>query len=450
MIRKLILIFGIITGTINSFGQIPVIETPKAATFQNYTNFGTMQTGNQNFIPNYIQNNGLTNTQINNQAIMQEVQYYEQLRQKQNEILNDDYTTVNSGIQYNLPSFADIAETEYFRQAFNEINQMLNGTRPLDLKRAVFLTENAYISNQLDYNQFNNRIKQETQLAKLLIRQKGYKENENLSKNLALYQYMCDTSKFYDYSQEGTAIHTPYTYDFDDFFGKEDWTKIFVSKLLVSKSGQCHSLPLLYLIYAQEIGSEAYLAYSPSHSYIKFQDKYKNWYNLELTNGMLISDAAIMASGYIKTEAIQNGIYMDTISNKQAISTCLVDLAKGYYHKFGYDDFMIQCADTALKYFPKNVDALQVKADYYTLLTHHVGRQLPSAKTLEEMEKVLQNYPKAKEIREKRNELYQTIDNLGFETMPEAEYQSWLNSVRNEASKRESQCKVITIQKTIR
>ena len=259
-----------------------------------------------------------------------------------------------------------------------------------------------------------------------------------------------DTTKFYDYSQEGTVIHTPYSYDFNDFFGKDDWTQMFVSKLLVSKSGQCHSLPLLYLIYAQEIGSEAYLAYSPSHSYIKFQDKYKNWYNLELTNGMLISDAAIMASGYIKTEAIQNGIYMDTISYKQSVSTCLVDLAKGYYHKFGYDDFMIQCADTALKYFPKNVDALQVKADYYTLLTHHIGKQLPQVKTLQEMETVLQNYPRAKEIREKRNELYQIIDNLGFETMPEAEYQSWLNSVRNEAAKRESQNKVITIQKTIR
>ena len=111
---------------------------------------------------------------------------------------------------------------------------------------------------------------------------------------------------------------------------------------------------------------------------------------------------------------------------------------------------MIQCADTALHYFSKNVDALQVKADYYTLLNRHIGKQLPPVKSLVEAELILQKYPKAKEIRDKRNKLYQTIDDLGFETMPEAEYQIWLNSVHNEARRRESQNKVITIQKTIR
>ncbi len=42
--------------------------------------------------------------------------------------------------------------------AFNEINKMLMGQSPLDFKRAVFLTENAFHSNRLDYKEFCQKI----------------------------------------------------------------------------------------------------------------------------------------------------------------------------------------------------------------------------------------------------------------------------------------------------
>lgn len=424
---------------------IPEINIPKPATMTPNIITGT-QTGQPNFFPNYNQNNGLTNTQINNQMIMQEVENYERLRQQQqNDINNVNKEFDSNSISYSLPSFKGEKGTENFQNAFNQINDMLQGKQPLDLKKAVFLTENAFLDKQLDYKQFDNKIKQDIQMTKLLIKQKNYKSNENLSKNLALFQYMCDTTKFYNYSAEGTAIHLPYKYDFNDFCGKEDWTKMFVAKLMVSKSGQCHSLPLLYLIYAQEIGTEAYLAYSPSHSYIKIKDADNVWYNLELTNGMFTTDAAIMSSGYIKTEAIKSQIYMDTISTKQVISTCLLDLSKGYYHKFGYDDFMLQCADTVLKYCPNVIDAYQIKADYYTMLFQYVGKQLPISSIDE-----LYNYPKAHEIYNKRNELYQTIDDLGYAEMPEKEYQKWLKSVGEQAKKQENQAKILYIQNQVK
>ncbi len=448
MVEKLLL--GILSGiTITSLGQVSVIETPKPATFTNKATIGFQQ-NNPSFQPNYNNTNGLSTAEYNNQLIMQEVRYHEQLRARQEKLINEALVAANSSISYSLPSFASTPGTGYFRKAFDEINGMLQGTKPLDLKRAVFLTENAFFGNQMDYNNFDKLIKKDVQLARLLILQKGYTQEEDILKNLALFQYMCDTTEFKDYASEGKVLHLPYTYDFDDFFGRDDWSKMFVTKLLLAKNGQCHSMPLLYLIYAKEIGTEAYLAYSPSHSYIKFKDKYQNWYNLELTSGMLISEAAIMASGYIKTEAIQNGIYMDTISYKQAVSTCLVDLAKGYYHKFGYDSFMLQCADTALKYFPKNIDALQVKSDYYSILVYHVGKQLLKGLSPESQEQVLEKCPKAKEIVVMRNAMYKRLDELGLENMPEEQYQKWLNSIKNEMTRRESRKKVLNIQETIR
>ena len=165
---------------------------------------------------------------------------------------------------------------------------------------------------------------------------------------------------------------TPKQYDFEDVFGKNDWTKMFVTKLMDTNSGQCHSLPLLYLILAEELEIEAHLAFSPQHSYIMIQDERKNWFNLELTNGYYSTEAWIVGSGYVKAEALSNNIYMKPLTQKETIANCLVDLANGYQHKFGFDKFVLQCADKALEYDLKNIFALQMKSDYYSMLFYYV------------------------------------------------------------------------------
>lgn len=55
-----------------------------------------------------------------------------------------------------------------------------------------------------------------------------------------------------------------------------------------------------------------------------------------------------MASGYVHLDAIRNGLYMDTLSTKQSIAYCLLDLAQGYQRKVGYEnpDFVIRCCNT--------------------------------------------------------------------------------------------------------
>ena len=55
-----------------------------------------------------------------------------------------------------------------YRAALEEIRQMLNGTKPLDFKRAVFVTENAYLDNRLDYAAFCQSITQLTQASQRL------------------------------------------------------------------------------------------------------------------------------------------------------------------------------------------------------------------------------------------------------------------------------------------
>ncbi|MFZ6011982.1 MAG: hypothetical protein ACOYXT_16690, partial [Bacteroidota bacterium] len=261
------------------------------------------------------------------------------------------------------------ARQKVYDHAFAELNGMLNDSVPLSFKRAVFLSENAYLDNQGDYVKFDNQIKWLANRALTIAAQShlAYYESdkERVKKYAAVFRLMTDTIKFYQDSSRFYETR-PYRYDFEDFWGEKDWRKMFVSKLLYTNSGNCHSLPFLYKILCEEIGEKAFLSMAPNHTYIKLRCKKLGWYNTELTNAHFPIDAWIMASGYVPLVAVQNRIYMDTLSDKQSIAVSMIDLAKGYERKFGdYAnlDFIIKCCDLALSHYPKYVNGLILKAE---------------------------------------------------------------------------------------
>ncbi|MCW5921846.1 MAG: hypothetical protein KIS77_05840 [Saprospiraceae bacterium] len=55
---------------------------------------------------------------------------------------------------------------------------------------------------------------------------------------------LADTVQLKDETGKVTFTHKPYGYDFEDPWGKQDWSKQFVTKLMGSGKGQCHSMPL--------------------------------------------------------------------------------------------------------------------------------------------------------------------------------------------------------------
>jgi hypothetical protein len=42
----------------------------------------------------------------------------------------------------------------------------------------------------------------------------------------------------------------------------------------------------------------------------------------------------LMASGYIHLDAIQNGVFMKALTNKESLALCLFDLAQAYNRSF--------------------------------------------------------------------------------------------------------------------
>lgn len=227
----------------------------------------------------------------------------------------------------------------------------------------------------------------------------------------AIFLFMTDSIPI-QYDNDITT-HYPFTYNNLDFAGQEDWSNTFVSTLIQTKRGNCHSLPYLYKIIIDQLGHEAHLALAPNHIYIKANNKKVGWYNIELTCGDFPTDAWYAASGYIHTDAVRNGIYMRALSNKEAIAMTLVDLAQGYQAKFGIEDgsFIIKCCDTALEHFPKYINAMLLKAEILTEL-----------------------YRKSndKELFGQMTELYTSIHKLGYRKMPQQMYTNWLNSLNDE------------------
>lgn len=311
---------------------------------------------------------------------------------------------------------------------------MLQGKVSLSFKEAVFQVEYTFLDGKLSKEQFQMVIDGLVGLAKLVEKNNTlvYDKNDRdiVTKYAAIYSVMTDTQTLI--LGNDTLFHYPFSYDFDDIFGSKNWQTMFVTKLLDTHKGNCHSLPYLYKILANELGTKAYLALAPNHIYIKHRCEKVGWYNTELTSASFPIDAWLMASGYISLESVQKGIYLDTLTEKESIALCVIDLAMGYNYKYPDNDgtFIIECCDLALKHFPDYVNAILLKAETRLKQLQAMQEQYGYAYLKEVI-----NLQEGKKLWDEMNSLYMQLYQLGYRQMPEQMYVEWLTSLKTEKEK---------------
>lgn len=318
----------------------------------------------------------------------------------------------------------DTTYTRYL-STFNFLSEKINKLDSGSFSMCVFKVENTFANNSLSEEDFTKKIRALSIIAKSWLMfnplsQYRASDSANFAFNMAIYKVLKDTITL-EISKSEQYYTTPYTYDFNDFFGYNDWSNMFVTKLLTTHKGNCHSLPYLYKMLADELGATCWLSLAPNHMYIKNRSQKIGWYNTELTSGEFPIDAWIATSGYVPIDAIRNGIYMDTLSNQQVIALCVLDLAKGYeFQTKNYDDgFILKCCDLVLKYHPINVQAILLKAETFKRQYEKLPRQTENGKAcLAKMEK-----------------LYSQLFDLGYREMPEKMYLQWLGSVTKQRKK---------------
>ncbi|MBC8592811.1 hypothetical protein H8744_06000 [Oscillospiraceae bacterium N12] len=312
------------------------------------------------------------------------------------------------------------AQKNYYAEAFSKCENMLSGKSIPNFQEAVFTVENAYLDNQLDKVVFVDNINLYTQICKQIMNSGNIvypeKDKDIAAGQCAVFLFMTDTIPIVSGNDIIGSI--PFTYNFEDYAGKEEWSSMFVSTLMQTNTGNCHSLPYLYKIIMDEMGYECHLALAPNHIYIKVQNKRVGWYNIELTCRDFPTDVWYVASGYIHTDAIRNGVYMKALSDKESIALCLVDLAQGYQARFGMKDgsFILKCCDTALTHFPNYINALLLKAETITALH----------------KQAVPDSDESQELFAQMNEIYTMIHKLGYRKMPQAMYLNWLRKMGTE------------------
>jgi hypothetical protein len=322
--------------------------------------------------------------------------------------------------------------TKYYRTAYAEMAAM--DPNDFSITRAEYLVEDAYLNGVIPFWVFLKDVRERATQVKQILLAQGITTRNDLSLNYGIQQ-LYKHSNLYKDSATGKSITVPpFTYDLYDYRGEKDYTKLFVTKLLVTGSGQCHSMPLAYLMIAEQLGTKAWLSLSPEHSFIRFIDGQGRLQNFETTNGHVVTTAWVVSSGFVNAEALMKRTYLDTLSKRQLYAQCLDDLLLGYLTRFGQDDFSNRLEARILAIDPTNLTIHLIKANEITSNSLKIIKAsgCPNAQSLPQ-------YPKALQAWQDMQDAYSQIDNLGFQEMPAEAYQYWLKSIETEKKHRADQ-----------
>jgi|GEM_PF-3681765 len=283
---------------------------------------------------------------------------------------------------------ADTVTREYFEAALAELEKMLQGTLAPDFERAVFISEQPYHNNRYSYEAFQQEISFHTAWIALLIAANDGSDtmdfdvpvNRHGHFNLAdlrfppaerktLYRKALANWAIFTYITDTTAIyplyHPSFSYVSHDPFGIRDWRNSQVLGLLSSpeQQGNCFALTAFYKILADRLDTDAHLCTAPQHIYIRHRDPKGDYYNVELATAGHPGDGTIQTLTHTTPDAVQNGIALRSYDARQSIGLCLVQLAKSYEHRYRTkaDDFLLRCADLALRYDSLNLNALLLR-----------------------------------------------------------------------------------------
>lgn len=318
----------------------------------------------------------------------------------------------------------------HYEKAYNELSSILSGSIPLNLKRAVFVVENAHYQNKLSYENYCRQINELVFVCKQILKEKGLKQDNYMACHYAIQKLFSQQFTYKSTTGKLTAFE-PFGYDFKDYMGRENHSNMFVTKLLNKKRGQCHSLPLLYLILAEELNSNAYLGLAPNHSYIKFGNQYQS-YNFETTNGAFVSDEWIVASGYISATAIKNQIYLAPLTKEKVIAECLADLSDGLEFYVGKSNFTMKCAETALIYFPQSIRSLLTINNYIVAKCAQTAKRYKFPKETD-----YYKYPDLKKQFDALVEFELYIEQTGYMKIPPEQYEQWQQTANEEKQRQQ-------------
>lgn len=322
--------------------------------------------------------------------------------------------------------FAENIDTAAVKVSFEtaklHLENMLSGKEKLSYEEAIFQIENAWWGGKLDYSSFKKSLDYQEGNIRGIVRSQTNNARMNSQRDLlttadqkremyvkalsnyAIYRYMTKLSIIE--RSGGLTYHNPFAYSTSDPLGTIDWTNTHVTHLINKGSGNCFALASFFRIFAERLNSDAQLCTAPGHIYIRHADDKGAKFNVELASRSFPGTGTIETITYTPTEATKNGIALRELNIRQSVALCLVYLAKGYEYKLGIndDDFILSCAEAALRCDGYNLNAMLLKAEVLEKRLLKQGTDLAT----------LQRQQKFTEYQDWINKIFQ----LGYREMP--------------------------------
>ncbi len=324
-----------------------------------------------------------------------------------------------------------LADIVNYENAFIALKNMLEGKYPISLADAFFIEESAYGNLHLTYQEYQNIISQSAAFMQQYMRENGLPLNNPEAVHLTIQKFMGDTLQLKSKRIDNGSFsipsrHLPFVYDYIDYRAEKDLRNYFLTKTLATGSGQCNTLPRVYLVLAEAMGVEAYLSFGVQHSFIKYKNSQGVIHNYEPTIDWHMSDQDYMDEMPVIAEALKNRIYFDTLNKKQIVASIIIDLAYNFYREHWVADsrFMLKNIDYAMSYFHNSVAHEQGLILKSLVLASQLDRALLQVgiTNLADIEKDSAAYECY--IRFRENEML--IKKLGIQPFPETKYQAML------------------------
>lgn len=367
---------------------------------------------------NFKQNNSKNKEQGN----------YEKLAEVLNEVQEVDNNI--------LPETSNIQVLQDYQNAYNKISEMLNGKSKLSFINALYIQETAFGNSYLTHDEYYQTLKQSAEFIKQWVTQQNAPLTpDNL--HYAIQQFMGDTISIKvltdDKKGSKTITHYPFKYDYEDYEGKKDYRNYFATKCLATGTGQCSSMPDVYLLLCEMLGIKGYKTFAPMHSFVKYKSVQGTIINYEPTSHWNLSDKWYQENMGVTSKAKINGIYLDTLNRKQCVANTLVDLAINYMFKTKNPDttFVLKCLNTSNKYLPKHKNLYGHLAKSSLLARQlHLSLVKHGVKDISQ----ISNFPDTNYLYQQLQKNEEYLSSLGYQEMSKEIYEDMLRQQNNKTN----------------
>lgn len=334
-------------------------------------------------------------------------------------------TSMNKASYYEQAAFK--TDFKKYQSTLTYFKQLLANDPPhISLADAIYQSESAFGKLHLTYKEYKRNIALSAAFIKQWMLENNLSINNPEAIHLGIQTFMGETMTIKDTNLVGFGpvphSHKPFMYDYIDYRGEKDLRNYFLTKTLATGTGQCNTLPRVYLVLAEALHVEVYLTFAPQHSFIKYKNNKGIIQNYEPTIHWHMTDQDYMEEMPMMSEATQNRLYLDTLNKKQIIAALVVDLAYNFMREHWLADgqFINECVNLSMNYF-NNSEGLLLKN---MLLASRLERTL-AAERITNLNDI-ENYPKALQAFNAFKESEATIEALGIQNYPESKYQAML------------------------